>query len=67
MNGAASAGHLEVMKWLNQNRIEAHTTYTMNYARINAAKGGHLEVIKWSSIVQQELWQNFCQIFSRNS
>ena len=35
--------HLEVVKWLHENRTEGCSTYVMNYA----AENGHLEVVKW--------------------
>jgi len=43
MNLAASNGHLEVVKWLHENRKEDCTTSAMDWA----ASDGHLEVVKW--------------------
>lgn len=42
MDAAASNGHLEVVKWLHENRIEGCSS-AMYYAALN----GHLEVVKW--------------------
>ena len=43
MNLAARNGHLEVVKWLHQNRTEGCTTDAMDHA----ASNGHLDVVKW--------------------
>jgi hypothetical protein len=43
MGLAASNGHLEVVKWLHENRMEGCTKYAMDWA----AWYGHLEVVKW--------------------
>ena len=43
MDYAAQQGHLEVVKWLHENRTEGCTTKAMNWA----AENGHLEVVKW--------------------
>ena len=43
MNLAASNGHLEVVKWLHENRKEGCTYWAMDYA----ASNGHLEIVKW--------------------
>ncbi|OWY97148.1 hypothetical protein PHMEG_00032396, partial [Phytophthora megakarya] len=43
MDGAASNGHLEVVKWLHESRAEGCTKHAMD----GAATGGHLEVLKW--------------------
>ena len=40
---AAARGHLEVVRWLHDNRTEGCTTDAMNWA----AKNGHLEVVRW--------------------
>ena len=40
---AAKKGHLEIVKWLHENRTEGCTTAAMNCA----ARNGHLEVVKW--------------------
>ena len=42
MDYAAAGGHLEVVKWLHENRTEGCTTDAID----RAAAGGHLEVIK---------------------
>ena len=49
MNWAAENGHLEVVKWLSENRKEC-TEYAMD----SAAKNGHLEVVKWLSENRKE-------------
>src|SRR5437016_230119 len=43
MDFAASNGHLEVIKWLHQNRKEGCNDDAMD----NAASNGHLDVVKW--------------------
>ena len=43
MDLAAFDGHLEVIKWLHENRTEGCTTDAMNWA----AQNGHLEVVKF--------------------
>ncbi len=43
MDWAAENGHLEIVKWLHQNRNEGCTSNVMN----GAAGKEHLEVIKW--------------------
>ncbi len=43
MDFAAANGHLEVVKWLHNNRKEGCTTWAMDWAALN----GHLDVIKW--------------------
>ena len=43
MDGAAANGHIDIIKWLHENRSEGCTTDAMDYA----ARSGHLEVIKW--------------------
>ncbi|KAG6963682.1 hypothetical protein JG688_00008062 [Phytophthora aleatoria] len=43
MDGAASGGHLDVVKWLHTRRSEGCTMHAMN----GAASGGHVEVVKW--------------------
>ena len=43
MDQAAANGHLEVVKWLHENRKEGCTTKAMD----EAVAYGHLEVIKW--------------------
>ncbi len=43
MNIAAANGHLEVIKWLHENRMEGCTTCAMD----RAAENGHLDVVKW--------------------
>jgi len=43
MDWAAYNGHIEVVKWLHENRKESCTTYAMAWAAAN----GHLEIIKW--------------------
>jgi ankyrin repeat protein len=43
MNLAAEKGHLEVIKWLHENRDEGCTSDAMDWA----AKNGHQEVVKY--------------------
>ncbi|EGZ24389.1 hypothetical protein PHYSODRAFT_487528 [Phytophthora sojae] len=43
MNGAASNGHLGMVKWLDEDRDDGCTGDAMN----RAAWNGHLEVVKW--------------------
>src|SRR5436853_597171 len=43
MNLADRNGHLEVVKWLHQNRKEGCSEWAMDHA----AEYGHLEVVKW--------------------
>lgn len=43
MNTAAADGHLDIVKWLHENRSEGCTTVALTYA----ATYGHHEVIKW--------------------
>lgn len=43
MDGAASGGHLEVVKWLQHNRAEGCTSAAMD----GAAAAGALDVVKW--------------------
>jgi len=43
MTFAASKGHLEIVKWLHDNRSEGCKANTMNLA----AENGHLNVLKW--------------------
>jgi ankyrin repeat protein len=45
MDWAARAGHLEVVKFLSENRNEGCTTDAINWA----ARAGHLEVVKFLS------------------
>jgi ankyrin repeat protein len=45
MDWAARAGHLEVVKFLSENREEGCTTDAMDWA----ARAGHLEVVKFLS------------------
>ncbi len=40
---ACKGGHLEVVKWLHENRPECCTVRAMDWA----AEHGHLEVVKW--------------------
>lgn len=40
---AARRGHLEVIKWLHNNRKEKCTTWAMD----GAAANGHLDILKW--------------------
>jgi len=42
-NWAAKNGHLEVVKWLHENRKEGSTTKAMDFA----AEYGHLEILKF--------------------
>jgi len=43
LDWVASYGHLEIVKWLHENRTEGCTTYAMDWAAYN----GHLETVKW--------------------
>jgi len=43
MDDAAENGHLEIVKWLHENRKEGCTDYAMDLA----ARRGHLEIVKW--------------------
>lgn len=43
MNDAAANGHLNVVRWLHDNRTEGCTTAAMDLAAAN----GHLEVVQW--------------------
>ncbi|EGZ11588.1 hypothetical protein PHYSODRAFT_336109 [Phytophthora sojae] len=43
IDGAASWGHLDVVKWLHEHTNEGCTAEAMN----GAAEGGHLEVVNW--------------------
>ena len=43
MDWAASGGHLEVVKWLNDNSEEGCTRHAMDIAAFE----GHLDVVKW--------------------
>jgi hypothetical protein len=40
---AAENGHLDIVKWLHEHRIEGCTTNAMD----NAAGNGHLDIVKW--------------------
>ena len=50
MNLAAENGHLEVVKWLSENRKEGCTTDAMD----RAARNGYFEVVKWLSKNRKE-------------
>jgi hypothetical protein len=41
MDGAARNGHLDLFKWLHENRTEGCTTLAMDYA------ASHLDLVKW--------------------
>lgn len=43
MDVAASENHIEVVRWLHENRREGCTTNAMDYAAAN----GHLEILQW--------------------
>ncbi|KAF1774155.1 Ankyrin repeat-containing domain [Phytophthora cactorum] len=43
MDAAALRGHLEVIKWLHENRSEGCSVHAMD----SAAAGGHLDVVQW--------------------
>lgn len=43
MDGAAANNHLEVVKWLHENRSEGSTTDALD----RAAGNGHIEVVQW--------------------
>jgi hypothetical protein len=50
MDGAAGQGHLDVVKWLHENRKEGCTGNAMNAA----AGGDHFEVVKWLFLNRKE-------------
>ncbi|KAG3242646.1 hypothetical protein PI124_g12527 [Phytophthora idaei] len=50
MDGAAAAGHLDVVNWLHVNRTEGCTTDAMDLAALN----GHLEVVQWLDAIRDE-------------
>ncbi|KAE9073979.1 hypothetical protein PF007_g25590, partial [Phytophthora fragariae] len=50
MDRAAKNGHLEVVKWLHQNRAEGCTSHAMD----SAAGHGHLDVVKWLHLNRTE-------------
>ncbi|OWZ20542.1 hypothetical protein PHMEG_0005024 [Phytophthora megakarya] len=43
MNGAATHGHLDVVRWLHDNGLGSCTVDAMDFA----AQNGHLETVKW--------------------
>ena len=43
MDYAARYGHLDIVKWLHENRTEGCTTHAMN----GTVRYGHLEIVKW--------------------
>ncbi|KAI9905965.1 hypothetical protein PsorP6_014381 [Peronosclerospora sorghi] len=43
MDSAAEFGHLDILRWLNENRREGCTTDAMDMAACN----GHLEIVQW--------------------
>ena len=43
MDLTASKGHIEIVKWLHENRKEGCTTRAMYWAE----RMGHLEIVKW--------------------
>ena len=43
LDSAAKYGHLEIVKWLHENRKEGCTTWAMDWA----AENGHLNVVIW--------------------
>ncbi|KAF1783525.1 Ankyrin repeat-containing domain [Phytophthora cactorum] len=50
MDNAAYYGHIEVVKWLHDNRREGCTVDAMNLA----ARNGHLDVVKWLHLNRTE-------------
>jgi ankyrin repeat protein len=50
MNWASGHGHLEIVKWLHENRSEGCTTNAMN----SAAKNGHLEIVSFYMKIDQK-------------
>jgi len=59
MDYAASNGHIEIVKWLHENRKEGCTTFAMDIA----AQNGHLEMVKWLHENRKE----GCSIFAMDS
>ena len=59
---AAENGHLETVKWLNENglSINSDKNHTGNSCLLIADKNGHLETVKW-------LIENGCSIHERNN
>ena len=43
INLAAGDGHLDIVKWLHENRSEGCTSYAINFA----ARNGHDEIVKY--------------------
>jgi hypothetical protein len=54
MDSACSYGHLDVVKWLHNNRTEGCTTRAMDWA----CEDGHLDVVKWLHNNRYSLYQN---------
>jgi len=50
IDGAATNGHLSVVKWLHKNRAEGCTTVAMD----GAARNGHFRVVAWLHCNRQE-------------
>ncbi len=50
MNLAAANGHIEVVKWLHENRKEGCTEHAMKWA----AQNGHFEVVKF---LHKNIWK----------
>src|SRR3989337_934342 len=42
-NKLAKNGHIELVKWLHENRMEGCTIWAMEWA----AQNGHLDIVKW--------------------
>ena len=58
MDYAAQFGHLDVVKWLHENRTEGCTTDAMDLA----AKNGHLETVKWLAKNRREGSETACML-----
>ena len=43
MDYAAKHGHLNIIKWLHENRTEGCTSYAIE----SAARNGYLDIVKW--------------------